>query len=56
MSIRKLVYELDAQINNGEDIANQDAVNLFRWLDKNSAEWRRLTKRVASDDIQNGET
>lgn len=49
MNIKELVSELVAQVNSGDDIANQDAAALFRWLDKNCSEWRELTKRATPD-------
>jgi hypothetical protein len=51
MKIRELIPNLVAQVNNGEDLANEDAAALFRWLDKTSGEWREMTKRATADDF-----
>lgn len=49
MKINELIPQLVSQVNNGDDLANEDVGQLFRWLDKNSGEWREMTKRATSD-------
>jgi hypothetical protein len=51
MTIGELIPQLVALVNNGEDLANEDAAALFRWLDKNSREWREMRKQATADDF-----
>jgi hypothetical protein len=51
MKIRELIPNLVSQVNNGEDLANEDAAALFRWLDKNSPAWREISKQTTVEDL-----